>query len=240
MTSFAFVDATTWIGGFDATGYLSQASMNLSAEELDVTPFGAGGYRRRIAGLKTVASSFSGFHEAGAGTPDPESFTYLGVHDRVTTLAPDDAETTVAYLYQGGVFSYSLLGAIGQAAPFTINQSSTNGVGAIRGQVAKAKADVSATGATGSVVNLGQVGAAQFLYATFHVFTAGTTITVLVESDDNANFTSATTRQTIGPITTTGGTWMTRVAGAITDTHYRFNVSAVTGTFQIAGAIGIG
>lgn len=239
MGSFAFVDATTWIGGFDATGYLNQMAANISAEELDCTPFGST-YRRRTGGLKTLSATYSGFYEAGTGTPDPEFFTNLGTSDRVTTISSLSTETTPAYLYQGGVFRYSPFGQIGQVTPFQVSQSSTNAVGAIRGQVAKAKADVSATGATGSVVNLGQVGAAQFLYATLHVFTAGTTITVIVESDDNANFTSATTRQTIGPITTTGGTWMTRVAGAITDTHYRFNVTAVTGTFSIAGAIGIG
>lgn len=240
MATISLIDATTWIGGFDATGYLNSMSMNIAVEELDVTPFGAGGYRRRIGGLKTVSAQYGGFHEAGSGTPDPESFTNLGVSDRVVTVSPDDAETTAAYMYQGGVFGYQLFGQIGQAAPFSLNHSSTNSVGTIRGQIAKAKANVSATGATGSVVNLGQVGASQYLYATFHVFSAGTTITVIVESDDASGFASPTTRLTIGPITTTGGTWATRLAGAITDTHYRFNVSAITGTFQIAGAIGIG
>lgn len=239
MGSFAFVDATTWIGGWDCTGYLNTCSLNLSADELDNTVFGLGGFRRRIAGLSTVQAQFGGFWEAGTGTPDPESFTNLRTVDRVVTMAPDDAETTTAYMWQGGSFGYQLFGQIGQVTPFSLNYSGTNGVGEVRGQVAKAKADVSSTGATGSVVELGDVAASEYLYATLHVYSAGTTITVQVQSDDDSGFGSPTTQGSFTGITAVGGTWLTRVAGPITDTFFRFNVSAVTGTFSIAGAIGI-
>lgn len=238
MGSFSLIDPTVWIGGYDMTGDLNQMSMNVGAEELDTTVFGLGGFRRRIAGLKTVAADFGGFWQAGTGTVDPTVFTDLAVVDRVLTVAPASTETSVAYMWQGGSFRYSPFGQIGQATPFTLGYSGTNGVGVIRGQVAKAKANVSATGATGSVVQVGDVTSSEYLYATLHVFSAGTTITVQVQSDDNAGMTSPTTRATIGPITTAGGTWMTRVAGPFTDTYWRFNVSAVTGTFSIAGAIG--
>lgn len=240
MSTLSLVDATTWIGGMDATGYLNSMSANISADELDTTVFGLGGYRRRIAGLKTVSAQYGGFWEAGTGTPDPEAFTNLGTADRVVTLAPTSTEASVAYMYQGGAFTYTAFGQIGQATPFTLNHTSTNPVGVIRGQVTKAKANVSSTGATGTAVNLGAVGASQYLYATFHVFSAGTTITATIESDDNGGFSSATTRITFGPITTTGGTWGTRVAGSLAETHYRLNVTAITGTFSIAAAIGIG
>lgn len=240
MATFAFVDATTWIAGYDMTTDLNQMSLSVSTDELDVTTFGGGGYRTRIAGLRTVGAQFGGFWQAGTGTVDPTVFTDLAVTDRVITMAPDDAEATVAYMWQGGNFTYSPFGQIGQATPFTLGYSGTNGVGVVRGQVTKAKGNVSATGAIGTGVQLGNVGASQYLYGTFHVFSAGTTITVVLESDDNAGFSSATTRATLGPITTTGGTWATRVAGALTETHYRYRVTAITGTFQVAGAIGIG
>lgn len=239
MGSFAFTDATTWIGGMDATGYLNSVSLNVAADELDNTVFGLGGFRRRIGGLKNIGGSFGGFFEAGTGTPDPESFTNLTVHDRVFTLAPDDAETTTAYMFQGGAFAYNPFGQIGTVTPFQLNYSGTNGVGMVRGQVAKARGNVSSTGATGSVVELGDVAANEYVYATLHVFSAGTTITVQVQSDSASNFPSATTLGTFSGITAVGGTWLTRVAGPNTDTFFRFNVSACTGTFSIAGAIGI-
>jgi hypothetical protein len=240
MGSFAFVDPVIYIGGYDMTGDLNSAALNISAEELDNTVFGLGGYRRRIGGLKTVGAQLGGFWQAGSGTVDPTVFTDLAIADRVITMAPDDAETTPAYMWQGGSFTYSPFGQIGTVTPFSLGYQGTNGVGVVRGQLNKVKGNVSATGATGSVVELGDVAANEFMYATLHVFSAGTTITVQVQSDDNSGFSSPTTRATFSGITAAGGTWATRVAGAITDTFWRFNVSAVTGTFSIAGAIGIG
>lgn len=240
MGSLALVDATTWIGALDATGFLNSMSASMSVAELDSTVFGQGGYRSRKGGLKTVAAEYGGFFEAGTGTPDPEIFTNLGVADRVITLAPTATETSVAYMYQGGAFAYSPFGSVGELTPFTLSHMSTNAAGIIRGQVTKAKANVSSTGTTGTAVQLGNVGAAQFLYATLHVFGSGTSLTLVVESDDSGAFSSPTTRITFGPITTAGGTWGTRVAGALAETHYRINVTAVTGTFSIAAAIGIG
>lgn len=240
MSSFAFVDATTWIGGYDMTTDLNSVTLNISADELDNTTFGSSGYRSRIGGLKTVGAEFGGFFQAGSGQVDPTVFADLAVADRVVTMAPDDAETTVAYMWQGGSFAYNPFGQIGEVTPFSLSYLGTNGVGVVRGGVAKAKGNVSSTGATGSVQQLGDVAANEFLYATLHVFSAGTTITVQVQSDDNSGFSSPTTRATFSGVTTAGGNWVTRVAGAITDTYWRFNVSAVTGTFSIAGAIGIG
>lgn len=242
MASFSLTDATTWVGGYDFTTKLNQISLSASAEDLEDTTFGSGGYRSRTGGLKTVEAELNGFLDSDASIGvDPEIFPNLGTHDRVVTMAHDDAEESIAYMFQAGQFSYDLFGSVGELAPFSVSMMGTNSVGLIRGQVAKAKASVSATGATGSPVNLGNVGASQYLYATLHVIgTPGTTITVEVESDDNASFTSATSRITFGPITTAGGIWGTRVAGTLAETHYRFNVTAITGTFTIAGAIGIG
>ena len=100
-------------------------------------------------------------------------------------------------------------------------------------------ATVSATGATGTGVQVGTVAAGQYLYASFHVFTAGTTITAVLESDNASNFATAATQMTFGPYTTTGGRWGVRVAGPITDDYYRFRITTITGSFVIAGAAGI-
>lgn len=241
MASLSLTDATTWIGGYDFTSNLNEISLNTSIDDLDSTTFGGGGYRARKGGLRTVEANMAGFWESATlDAPDPQVFTNIGTADRVVTMAYDDAETSTAYLFQAGKFSYDMFGEVGALTPFNVSMMGTNPVGLIRGQVSKAKANVSATGVTGTGVNLGNVSASQYLYATFHVFSAGTTITVTVQSDDNAGFTTPTTRITFGPITTAGGTWGVRLAGALAETHYRFNVTAITGTFSVAGAIGIG
>lgn len=240
MATFALTDATTWFHGFDMTTDLNEISISAEVEDQETTTFGSGGYRSRIGGLKSVSADLSGLWQSDTTAIDPTVFTNLATADRVVTMANDDAEASTAYMFRAGLFSYDLFGSIGEVTPFSLSAMGTDGQGLIRGQVAKAKGNVSSTGAIGSVVNLGAVSASQYLYAAFHVFSAGTTITVDIESDDAANFPSATSRITLGPLTTTGGTWATRLAGAITDTHYRFNITAITGTFSVAGAIGIG
>lgn len=241
MTSFALVDATTWVHGYDFTTDMNRIGLNISVQELDSTTFGGGGYRSRIGGLRDVTAELGGFWQsATSAAVDPQAFPDLGTADRVVTMTPTGVAASTAYMFQAGKFTYQLFGPIGEIAPFSLGMSGTNGVGVVRGQVAAAKQNVSGTGVLGSIVNLGTISASQFLYATFFVFSAGTTITVQLQSDDSAGFATPTTRATIGPLTTTGGTWATRTAGPLSETHYRFNVSAITGTFQVAGAIGIG
>ncbi|MEW2474609.1 hypothetical protein AB0875_12540 [Micromonospora gifhornensis] len=241
MAEFALVDATTWIGGYDFTGDLNQVQLQVSADELDSTTFGSGGFRKRIGGLRSVQASLAGFwSSATSAAPDPHVMPDLGVADRVVTMTPDGAEGSVAYFFQGAKFSTQMFGQIGEVTPFSVDVMGSNKVGLVRGQVLKAKGTVNATGATGSALELGEVADGQWLYAAFHVFSAGTTITAVLESDEDDDFADATTRATFGPITTTGGVWAARVAGPITDEWYRLRVSAVTGTFQIAGAAGIG
>jgi hypothetical protein len=109
----------------------------------------------------------------------------------------------------------------------------------VRGFLLKGMATVSAAGATGTALQLGAVSAGQYLYASFHVFTAGTTITGVVESDADNTFGSATTQITFGPYTTVGGRWGVRVAGPVTDTWYRLRLTTCTGSFVIACAAGI-
>lgn len=236
MSTFVLTDATTWVHGYDFTGDSNQLAVTTEVDAQDSTTFGSGGWRQRKGGLKDVELEMEGFWDSA---PDAQAFPDLGVIDRVHTLSPTGAESAVAYMFQAGKFEYEQLGSVGEMAPFTLNSMGSNGVGAVRGQVTKTKANVSTTGATGTALNLGAVAADEFLYATFHVFSAGTTITAVIESDDANTFLSPTTRISFTTITTTGGTWGVRVAGSITDTWYRLNVTAVTGTFSIASAVGI-
>lgn len=241
MTTLALLNVFSYVHGHDFTTDTNQAQLTAESEAKDKTTFGSAGWHEFAGGLKSVAYSMQGFWQsATSDAVDPQAFADLAVVDRVYTMGPVNTEGQPAWMFLGGHFNYQLLGQIGELAPFTLATTGTNGVGAIRGQLAKAKGTVSATGALGSVVNLGTVSATQFLYASFHVFgTPGTTITVQLQSDDGAGMGSPTTQATIGPLTAAGGTWATRAAGPLTDTHYRFNVSAITGTFTVAGAIGI-
>ncbi|MEV4271932.1 hypothetical protein [Micromonospora aurantiaca (nom. illeg.)] len=241
MPSIALTDATCWVAGYDFTTDINQISLSAEAEQLDTTTFGSGGYRQRIGGLKTVQAQVAGFWQSAASAaPDPQAFPDLGVPDRPATFAPTSAEGSVAYSAMVGKFSYDLFGQVGVATPFSLSMAGTNRDGLVRGQVAKAKGAASATGALGSVQQLGAVASGQYLYAALHVFSAGTTMTVQVQSATTAGFGSPTVRGTFAAATAVGGLWLARVPGPITDTYWRLNVSAITGTFQVAGVIAIG
>lgn len=240
MAVEALLNAFAYVAGHDFTTDTNQGQLDLEATVLDATVFRSNGWQENAYGLKSYQFNYNGFWQSATeDAVDPDAFGDIGIA-RATTWGIKETEGSPAWMFNAAKTNYQLGGEVGVLAPFSLQSNGTDKFGAIRGLLAKAKGAANATGALGSVVQLGAVATNQYLYATFHVFTAGTTITVQVQSDDSAGMGSPTTVATIGPLTTRGGTFMTRVAGPITDTHYRFNVSAVTGTFVAAGAIGIG
>lgn len=238
MGIFVLTDAVTWLHDLDLTGYSNKISVKPSVTVKDSTVFGLGGWRRHAGGLKAFDLASAGLWDAPV---DAAGFTALGVSDRVVTMSAPGSEGSVAYFGQAGTFAYEAFDAVGELIPYTLDVKGTNTAGLVRGRVARARGSVAATGPLGSAVNAGAGGAGKWLYAALHIFgTPGTTITVQVQSDDAQAFASPTTRATIGTLTAAGGVFMTRVdAAAITDAWWRFNVSAITGTFDVAGSIGI-
>ena len=231
-------DCSVWMDGLALTTQANEMSLGLSVEEKEITTFGSGGYKSRIGGLKDTSLGVKGFMDTSAAI-DLDTFTNLGVANRLITTSTDGTAGATAFMFRAGEFEYQHDGGIGDVAPFDLKISATDGLGPVRGKIAAAQGNVSATGQLGSGQNLGAVGSTQYLYASLHIFTAATTITVKVQSDDNSGFSSPTDVATLGPLTAIGGTWMTRVAGPLTDTWWRFNVSAITGTFNVGAALAI-
>jgi hypothetical protein len=248
MGSFSALNVTTWFAGYDMTGDSNSTSLAMSYEALDATPYqpvtNTNPSRVRVAGIEDIQLNQAGFWQSDTEAIDSVVVGALS-GSQVVSNSPDGAEQSVAYFYRSKAFSYQPFGnSVGEVASFQFQAQGVRNpglaaVGAVRGRVLKTRGDVSATGATGTEFELGAVGSGQYLYAGLHVFSAGTTITGVIESDDNSNFTSATTRITFSGITAVGGYWGTRVAGSVADTFYRLRISAVTGTFNIACVAGI-
>ena len=66
----------------------------------------------------------------------------------------------------------------------------------------------------------------------------GSTLDVIVESDDNAGFTTPTTRITFTQVTTTPISYLSSLAGSVTDTYWRMKWTISGGPYYIVGAIG--
>lgn len=243
MGTLAITNAYAFVGAHDFTGDMNTWKLGGEAETPECTNMRSGGWREYKLGEKRSAFELGGHAQYGTDTPDSETFDYLGTVDRVITTGVLETEGEPAFIHRGMQTDYTVGGNLGEIAPFKMTANGTDGItGVVRGQLAVKKTTVTTTGAKGTALNLGLVGAGQYLYATLHLLgTAGTSITALVESDDASNFLSATTRIAFGAQTVASGYWGTRVAGAIaSDTWFRLNVTAITGTWSIACAIGIG
>lgn len=237
MTTLSLTNCEILVGGTDMSSFLNKATLTAKVAELDVTTFGST-YHTRIGGLKDSSLAWDGFWTS---LPDAAQFAQLGTANQVITVCPQGLEQTTAYLFQADQFTYDQFGKVGDAAPFSATIAGSDSVtGLVQGQLAALTRSVSATGQVGSILTIaGPAGASNFVYAALHVTAAATTITIQIQSAPAANFAAPTTRGTIGPITVTGGTWMVRVPGPITDGFWRANCSAQTGTFVISCSIGI-
>lgn len=243
MGTLAITNAYVYAGGHDFTGDINQWNVGAEAAAKDCTNMRSDGWTEYKHGAKTSSLSMSGHNDFADDAVDEVAFAALGSSGIVYTTGAAETEGDPAFFHRGMQGTYSAFGPYGEIVPFSVSAVGSDGpTGIVRGQLALKKTTVTTTGAKGTALNLGLVGAGKYLYAAFHVFgTPGTTITAVVESDEDNTFASATTRITFGPITANGGTWGTRVAGAIaSDDWFRLNVTAITGTFSVACAVGIG
>jgi hypothetical protein len=125
----------------------------------------------------------------------------------------------------------------------TISGSSSTGP-VVRGLLVHPSNVSRTSSSTGTGRQLGAVAAGKSMYAALHVISAsGTnpTLDVILQSDDNASFTSATSRITFTQAT--GRTsQLSSVAGAITDDYWRVSYTiggTNTPTFAFAVTAGI-
>lgn len=243
MSELVVVGAFAYLGGHDFTGDIDDWKMDGSSEVKKRTNFRSGGSNEYRIGLKVTSLSMRGFADLSPTGPDLALFTpYAGRSSSVVTVGNDEVEGTACCMTQSLISQFTPGGGapVGELGAFTMAGTGTDVAGGVRGVLLKEQGAVSATGAIGTGVQIGAVGATQYLYSTLHLLgTAGTTITVVLESATANTFAGATTRGTFGPLTAVGGNWLTPVLGAITDTWWRFRVTAITGTWTVAGAAGI-
>ncbi len=241
MASTVLTNAFAYVSGFDFTGDANKLQVSATAEKKIKTNFRSAGWEESVKGIRTMNFELAGYTGFAATEADVAQFNAFSAADvsQVGTCGPAETEGELAWMSASGVYDYAAYDALGELSPMKLTATGRDAYGLVRGVLLKKLGSVSATGATGTAVQVGAVGTGQYLYGSFHVFTAGTTITAVVESAAANTFSGATTRLTVGPLTAAGGTWATRVASPITDTWWRVRVTTITGTFSVACAIGI-
>jgi hypothetical protein len=242
MPVYANTRVSAIVDTLEIATFATTVTMEATADEIDVTTLNSGGWRQKIAGLRTFSVGIDGYQDFDLIGVDPLFGTSgLTVLDTFT-VAPVSTATAgdVAFIGQGRLLGNTpLSGAVGDAAGFSMNWAGTDVVA--RGQVLHPSA-ARTTSSTGTALAFTFPTATQRLYATFHVLSVTGTgsIVFTVQSDDAVGFPSATTRITSQTFTGIGHQ-LASVAGPITaETHARLGWT-ITGftsvTFVAAAAV---
>jgi len=235
-------------GAADLTTVSNKVTIQAEREERDATTYlpegdPDSGWKKVMGGLASASVAASGFWEAGdSGKVDDAAWAALGGLTAWTACPIGAAAGSPAWVMKALEGKYAVGGAPGEIAPWEANASS--GWPAVRGKVGHPPGTARTGDGDGTALELSAVSASQNLYAALHVLSvAGTstpTLTVTIESDVDADFTTPATQLSFTAATAIGGQ-ITRVPGAISDTFYRvtWEITGSTPSFLFLVSLGI-
>lgn len=238
MAEQVFTAGLLLFEGLDLTTQSNQVSVELSVEPQDRTDL-ADTTRNRVAGLKVAAISAAGFYDAAE--PDASLFADVADDDSVITAAAGTSLDDRAFFMRSMLHEYNPLnGSVGEVGGFTIACAANVG-DLIRGEIRHNGAETATGNETGR--QMGAISATQSIYAATHITAvSGTTPTlqVIIQSDDNASFTSATDQITFASANAIGSQYAS-LAGAVTDDYWRvrFVIGGTSPSFTFVTSLGI-
>jgi hypothetical protein len=243
MSTYVLRDCKLYVGAFDFSADGNSIAVNPS---IDLAPFMGFGQEwvRRLSGERDCQVEYSGYVNLGAGGVEAASFSITdgGMNTNPLTVSPvDGAVGDQAYIARVVVGAYSPGGAHGEIYRFSLSMS-LGASSLIQGEVmATGEKTVSGNGAASQ---LGDVASGKVVRGALHVLTASgsaPTLSVVVESDDNAGMTSPTARLTFATKTATGSE-MLEATGSITDEWWRavWTIGGSAPSFKFVVALGIG
>jgi hypothetical protein len=206
MTTQVFTNCTTFLGKYIISSDLNALALNSGIDALEKTAMGdsARTYRK---GLQTVTLDMEGFYQAAAGLISPIlDETYFAIQDIPVTIIPEGyAENVRAYSVPIDLATWNSFGGVGEMMKFkvtgeTCGQKPVPGYAGFYGTKAAAATTYSTPLNIATGNPLGST-----LFCALHVFsgTAGDTLDVTIQSDDDVGFAGPTDRLA-----------MTQVAGA--------------------------
>lgn len=248
MAKHILTNVRIFAGGCDLTSQSNKLELGVEYEDKDVTNFGSVDssltvWKEVLAGNASGKVSASGQWEAGdTSKVDDDMFAALGGVGAWTVCPVSGNAGEVAYVTQLMRASYQLGGAQGDVNMWQASGSSSGPIP--RGVSLHPPGTARTATGSGTAVQAGAITSAQHMYANLHVLSvSGTgtpTITVKIQSDDNAGFSSATDRITFTAATARGGQ-SASLAGAVTDDYWRaqWTISGSSPSFLFLVSIGI-
>lgn len=225
--------ATAYVGSLEVAANLKGLDVGEQAAEVETTNLASDGFREFLQGLKESTWDFDGFAEAAAITGDPQTTVrgmYTGGSATPLFISLDRpvVDGSLAVVAQAIATKFSNMVKIGEVWAFALSAKGTGAT--VQGAVVEAVTRT-ATGTSADSLTLPAVAAGERLYYLAIVpATSGTgeELDLVLESDADDTFASATTRATLTQFTGTG-TQFGSVAGPITDVEWRVSAT-VAGT----------
>lgn len=244
MSRFTLQNVRLFTGSADLTTVNNKVEIKATVEDKETTAFAPSGdvWQEVLGGIRSVEIDAEGQWEALDATKvDNVSFGDLAVATPWTVCPAGAAVPNLAWLTATMRTNYELGGSVGDVAPWSANGAGTWPL--VRGVIAHPPGTPRTATGTGTAVQLLPLVAGQNIYAAVHVQSvAGTTpsLTVALQSDDNAGFTSPTTIATFTAATALTSQIL-RVAGPITDNYFRltWTISGTAPSFLFTGSFGI-
>lgn len=240
MATEILKDQKVWFDGYDLTTRLQSIQINRAVETPDDTTLGDNTRSMKAGGLETGVIQVEGLYDPGA--LDKAIYDALGLSGKVLTVGTSGTEGAVVYTMQAMLGDYEpIKGATGDLIGFSAG-AVTQKSPLLRATLFENESALSSSG-NGTGRQLGVVAAGQTIYAGLHVLTAtgsSPTLDVVIQSDDNAGFISATNRITFTQFAAIGSEWKS-LAGAITDDYWRvtWTITGSTPVFGIVAVLGI-
>jgi hypothetical protein len=222
-------------------GNAKSVTANAECTALDTTALSTSGWTTVIAGLKTATFQAELMADLVTLGLDATLQGYFATADVPQSLSIGSADGSVTYFGRTLATSYTpIQGAVGDLAMSAITAKTSTGP-LVRGRRIHPTSVARSSTGNGTGYQLGALSASQSLYVALHVLdrTGTASMTLSVQSDDNAGFSSATNRITSFTAATARGYQWGSVAGAVTDDYWRC-VYTITGTGTITFGVSAG
>jgi len=238
MATIVLTDAKIYLDKFDISGDMNNVVAMVSADAQEDTAFGAT-FHTSKPGLRRGTIHGEGFVQFGSGvtTVDGRLYTNVGIADLPISVAlepgGDAGEKAVFMKAMEG--AYNIGASVGELLKFQFDtMASGTDVQLVKGTIFEDGKTSRTTAGNTATRTLGAVTSTQKVYAVLHLLAfSGTNVTFTLKSAVT-DFATVTTRATFTTATGTTSQYITPVAGAITDTFWRFEW---TGTFTSFSAV---
>lgn len=243
MAAYANIDISYLVGSLEVACNAKSVTANAECTALDTTPLCTStGWRSFIGGLKSATFQAELMADMVTLGLDETLQGYFATADVPQSLSIGSADGSVTYFGRTLATSYTPIeGTVGELAMSKITAKTSTGP-LVRGvRLFPPSTPVTAT-VNGTGRQLGALSATQTLYAAMHVLsrTGTLSMTLSIQSDDNAGFTTPTNRIT-SFTAATGRTYQWgSVAGAVTDDYWRAVLTCTgSGTMTLGVSAGI-